>query len=101
MPHPASDAVPIMDVAVALGLELSGRKARCYNADAHKSGTDETPALVFLPDVNRYKCYACGASGDAISLVQAVRKVSFPEAVRYLLDIAGTTPVAGFAKRSV
>ena len=77
-PHPAARAAPITTVAAALGLEVAGRKARCYNAAAHKSGTDETPALVFFPDSNRFKCFACGVYGDAIDLVQAVRQVVVP-----------------------
>ena len=88
-PHPAAQAAPIATVAAALGLEVSGRKARCYNAAAHKSGTDETPALVFFPDTNRFKCFACGVSGDAIDLVQAVRQVAFREAVEFLLGLGG------------
>jgi DNA primase len=92
VPHPAAQAVPILTVAAALGLEISGRKARCFNGAAHRSGADETPALVFLPKVNGFKCYACGVHGDAISLVQVIRGVSFPEAVQYLFDLARTTP---------
>src|SRR3954467_7018192 len=86
-PHPAARAAPITAVAAALGLEVSGRKARCYNGAAHKSGTDETPALVFFPESNRFKCFACGVAGDAIDLVRAVREVSFPDAVAFLLGL--------------
>ena len=89
-PHPAAQAAPIVAVAAALGLEVAGRKARCFNAAAHKSGTDETPALVFFPDANRFRCFACGVSGDAIDLVQAVRKVAFREAVEFLLGLGGS-----------
>src|SRR6516162_2201894 len=89
-PHPAAQAAPIKEVAAALGLEVTGRKARCYNAAAHKSGTDETPALVFFPDSNRFRCFACGVSGDAIDLVRAVRKVAFRGAVEFLLGLGGS-----------
>jgi len=91
-PHPVARATPITDVAAALGLEVAGRKARCYNAAAHKSGTDKTPALIFFPDTNRFKCFACGVSGDAIDLVQAVRQVAFREAVEFLFGLGGTGP---------
>jgi DNA primase len=91
-PHPAAQAGPITEVAAALGLEVVGRKARCYNAAAHKSGTDETPALVFFPDTNRFQCFACGVSGDAIDLVKAVRKVAFRGAVEFLLGLGASGP---------
>lgn len=89
MAHPASQEVPILAVASALGMEVTGRKARCFNGAAHKSGTDEKPALVFHPAVNRFKCYACGVRGDAIDLVRGVLGVSFNEAVIRLADLAG------------
>jgi DNA primase len=92
MPHPAAKVNPIMKVAAALGLKVEGRKARCFNGTAHKSGTDEKPALVFQTEVNRFTCYACGVRGDAIDLVCAVRKLSFREAVQWLLELAGKHP---------
>jgi len=92
MPHPAAQAIPILTVAAALGLEVSGRKARCFNGVAHRSGTDETPALVFQTDVNRFKCYACGVKGDAIDLVRAIKAVPFPVAVEFLEALAATGP---------
>jgi DNA primase len=73
-------------------MEVTGRKARCFNGAAHKSGADEKPALLFLTDVNRFKCYACGVKGDAIDLVRGVLGVSFGEAVQRLSEIAGGLP---------
>jgi DNA primase len=93
MSHPAVQAVPILRVAAALGMEVVGRKARCFNGAAHKSGTDEKPALVFHPAVNRFKCYACGVRGDAIDLVRGVLGVSFHEAVLRLAGLAGRPAV--------
>jgi DNA primase len=92
MAHPASRAVPILAVAAALRMEVTGRKARCFNGAAHKSGSDEKPALTFQTDVNRFKCYACGVKGDAIDLVRGVLGVSFGEAVQRLAEMAGGLP---------
>lgn len=93
MQNPAAQMMPILSVALALGMKLVGRKARCFNGSAHKSGTDEKPALIFQTEVNRYRCYACGARGDAISLVRAVLGLSFGDAVRWLAELAGRSPV--------
>jgi DNA primase len=76
-------------VAAALGLEVEGRRARCYNGAAHEGGADDHPSLVLFPDSGRYKCFACGAGGDAIDLVRGVRGLTFPQAVSWLTNLAG------------
>jgi len=52
-------AMPIMDLAKSLGLEIRGRQARCYNSTAHKHndrsfslglGTQPTALSVLLAE---------------------------------------------------
>lgn len=54
--------------------------------------SDHTPSLSvkFFPDKNkyRYKCFACGVSGDAIDFIQNYRNVDYKTA-RELLGIQG------------
>jgi DNA primase len=95
MPHPLARAVPILAAAAALGLRTAGRKACCFNGTAHRSGTDERPALAFQTEVNRFRCYACGVSGDVIDLVRAVRSCTFPEAIAWLSELAGGRRLPG------
>lgn len=38
-----------------------------------------------------YKCFACGAAGNAIGFVMAYHRKSFPEALQFLADRAGIT----------
>jgi DNA primase len=90
--HPASQATSILAVASALGMEVTGRRARCFNGAAHNSGADQNPSLVFQTDVNRFRCHACGTRGDAIDLVRGVLGVSFAEAVHRLNALAGRSP---------
>ena len=80
----AVKSVPILIVAKSLGLELAGRKARCFNTKSHQGKTDENPSLVFFPEYGRYKCYACGVGGDAIDLIRGVLKCGFREARSWL-----------------
>src|SRR4051794_10627946 len=75
--HPATRAVPILEVAQALGLPVRGHKARCFNGAGHRNGEDHTPSLTFYPAEARFHCFGCGAHGDAIDLVRAVRELSF------------------------
>jgi DNA primase len=75
-------------------MRVDGRKARCFNGPAHRSGTDEKPALALQTDVNRFKCYACGVRGDVIDLVRGVLRLSFGDAVAWLSGLAGRSPAA-------
>ena len=45
---------------------------------------DAEPSLKFRTSTNRIKCFACGASEDAVGLVMKRDGVSFVESVRYL-----------------
>ncbi len=55
------------------------RTARCPFHD------DQSPSLSVYLDSNRYYCFACGASGDAISLLQRLDGLDFREAVTRLI----------------
>jgi DNA primase len=47
---------------------------------------DHHPSLVVDPVKRRFKCWPCGAYGDAATLVMKVAGVPFPEAVGILVD---------------
>lgn len=86
-------AMPIMDLAKSLGLEIRGRQARCYNGQAHKHG-DSHFSLGIDTQRNRYKCFACGEQGSVIDLYKAVRGIELSQAISELADMAGLTPVS-------
>jgi DNA primase len=50
---------------------------------------EKTPSFNVNADKNFFKCFGCGAGGDAVKFVELYQKVSFPEAVRYLAQRAG------------
>ena len=69
-------AMPIEEVAMKLGIEVGRHKALCpFHEDRH-------PSLHFKN--NRFKCFACGASGDVIDLVMRYMNVGFKEAVEWM-----------------
>ncbi|NBB94653.1 MAG: DNA primase [Planctomycetes bacterium] len=47
---------------------------------------DSNPSMYVSPTKQIYKCFACGAGGNALQFVMNVEKLSFPEAVRTLAD---------------
>lgn len=80
-------ALDIKDVWQALGYELRGghSNARCFNATAHPKG-DRNPSLGLNTKTNRFKCFACGVTGDTIELVMQARGLDFKQASEWLAD---------------
>ena len=73
-------ALPIEEVASALGLQVSHHKALCpFHADKH-------PSLTFHRGKNRYKCYVCDALGGTIDLVMKYLNKNFLEACKWLSE---------------
>lgn len=50
---------------------------------------EKTPSFHVHPDRGFFKCFGCGAGGDAIAFVQRVENVPFADAVRTLAAKAG------------
>lgn len=80
------DRVDIVDlVGRYVDLRRSGRN---YTAlcPFHQ---ERTPSFNVNPERKGYKCFGCGAGGDAISFVMEIEGHSFPEAVRKLAELYG------------
>ncbi|WP_338398525.1 DNA primase [Persicobacter psychrovividus] len=45
---------------------------------------EKTPSFKIHPKRNSYKCFGCGASGDAIEFLRKHQKLDFTEAIEYL-----------------
>jgi DNA primase len=50
---------------------------------------EKTPSFHVHPDRGFFKCFGCGAGGDAFSFLQQLENLSFPEALRALAKRAG------------
>ena len=50
---------------------------------------DKNPSMYVSPAKQIYKCFSCGAGGDAFSFIMNYHKMSFPEALRHLAERAG------------
>jgi len=70
--------LPIEGVAERLGLRVTRHKSLCPFHDDHH------PSLTFKK--NKYRCWSCGASGDAISLVEKMLGKGFREACLWLAN---------------
>ena len=71
--------IPITDIARALGIEVRGSKAMCFN------GHDKnTPSLTFYEASNSWKCFgSCDQGGDNIELVMRVLGIDFKAAIKW------------------
>ena len=71
-------ATPIEEVAENLGIGIVRHMALCpFHNDKH-------PSLHFDLKKNRYKCFACGASGNVIDLVMRYNNMEFKEAINWI-----------------
>ena len=70
--------LPIEGVAERLGLRVERHKCLCPFHDDH------TPSLSFRN--NKFKCWSCGESGDAISLAEKVLGSPFLDACKWLAN---------------
>ena len=51
--------------------------------------TEKTASFVVSPELQRYKCFGCLASGDIFNFVQNIEHIDFPEALEKLAKEAG------------
>lgn len=56
---------------------------------------DKNPSFTVNPVIGRYKCWSCGASGDAFTWVMETQGVSFREALEQLAAQAGVELTKG------
>lgn len=76
-------------------VELVGKYVRLQMSGAQYKGLcpfhqEKSPSFYVHPDRQMYKCFGCGAGGDAISFLMEIEGLGFPEAMETLarsLDI--------------
>lgn len=51
--------------------------------------SEKTPSFMVSPELQIFKCFGCGASGDAYSFLQEHEGMDFGEALKFLADKAG------------
>lgn len=74
----AADIVEVISDFIPLRRDGSGYVGLC---PFHQ---DSKPSLKVNPRLNRYKCFVCEASGDAVEFLQEYQHMTFPEALEYL-----------------
>lgn len=80
-----------VDITDLVGRYVSLRKAGRNYKGLCPFHDEKTPSFNVNPERKGYKCFGCGAGGDAIRFVMEVEGKSFPEAVRKLAELYGVT----------
>lgn len=62
---------------------------------------DKNPSMFVSPSKQIYKCFACGAGGNAAQFLMGYEKLSFPEAVRSLAERANIPLPREYAAENV
>jgi len=68
-----------------LPLKKAGRRFKA-NCPFHQ---EKTPSFIVSPELQIYKCFGCGASGDVYTFLQEFEKLTFPEALELLAQQSG------------
>lgn len=76
------DRADLLDLARRAGVEVVQRGST-FKACCPFHG-EKTASFYLYPKRGSWKCYGCGASGDAINLYARTREITFPQAVREL-----------------
>lgn len=83
------ERVSLEHVADRLNLIESGGRYFCPICQPTGQADHKTPDMG-ITNAKGFHCFKCGASGgDAFALVQAVQGGTFPDAVRFVADLAG------------
>src|SRR3989344_6901162 len=78
-----------IDIVSLLSEYIDVKKAgRNYKANCPFHG-EKTPSFMISPELQIYKCFGCGASGDVYTFLQNHENMEFPEALKYLADRSG------------
>lgn len=51
--------------------------------------SEKTPSFMVSEDLQRYRCFGCGKSGDVFNFIMDVEGVDFPEALKVLAEKTG------------
>lgn len=78
-----------LDIVDVVGKRITLKKSGKEFRGLCPFHNDRTPSLHVVPNIGIYKCFACGASGDAFKFVMEFHKIDFLEALKLLAEEVG------------
>jgi len=77
------------DIVSVIGEYVNLKKAGRNFKSPCPFHNEKTPSFVVSPELQMYKCFGCGVSGDVFTFLQEYEGLEFPEALNRLADAAG------------
>lgn len=79
-------------------VDIVGKYVALKSAGKNFSGkcpfhVEKTPSFIVSPELQRYKCFGCGESGDIFNFIQKIENIDFAETLEKLAKEAGVTLV--------
>ena len=78
-----------LDVVDVIGKYVQLRQAGKNFTGLCPFHTEKTPSFIVSPELQRYKCFGCGETGDILNFVQKIENIDFPETLEKLAKQAG------------
>ncbi|OGM11297.1 DNA primase, partial [Candidatus Woesebacteria bacterium RBG_16_39_8b] len=85
------------DIVQVVGSHVNLKKAGRNYKGLCPFHQEKTPSFMVSPELQIYKCFGCGESGDVIAFLQKLEHMDFYEALKFLADRVGIklAPVSG------
>lgn len=77
------------DIAVIIGERIELKKAGSKYKALCPFHSEKTPSFIVSPELQIFKCFGCGKSGDVISFLEEYEGMDFYEALKYLAGRVG------------
>gem|GEM_PF-2176511 len=77
------------DIVRLIGEQLALKKKGAEMVGLCPFHSDRSPSMTVSARKQIYKCFSCGAGGDALAFMTEYHKMTFPEAMTFLADRAG------------
>lgn len=78
-----------LDIAQVVGKYVQLKQAGKNYSGLCPFHKEKTPSFIVSPDIQRYKCFGCGETGDIFNFVQKIENIDFVEALEKLAKEAG------------
>ncbi len=78
-----------IDIVDHIGKYVKLRKAGKNYSGLCPFHNEKTPSFIVSPDIQRYKCFGCGRTGDIFNFVQEIETLDFQDALKKLADEVG------------
>ncbi len=77
------------DIVTIIGERIELKKAGSKFKAPCPFHSEKTPSFVISPELQIFKCFGCGKSGDVITFLEEYEGMDFYEALKYLADRSG------------